>query len=85
MMTSEEFTEEIAYYNIAPWGDEWERTSLQASLFFNANKGKHAKSIEPDGFVPKKQERRRQSPAEIGARIKMWAKAYQSNRDSRRG
>lgn len=58
MMTAADFAEEIAFYLIKPWGDEWERTSLQASQFYNANKGKNSPTVEYDHFIPKSKQQK---------------------------
>lgn len=78
-MTSTEFVEEMVYYDIKPWGDEWERTSLQASLFYNSNRSKNAKAVEYDEFIPKKKEVKKQSVAEMMFRINTFMRAKQAN------
>lgn len=80
-MTSADFAEEVAYYNIEPWGDEWERTSLLASMYYNANKPRFAKYVEHDHFVPKKRVAKHQSPQEIMWRLDMHMRAYQAKRE----
>lgn len=77
MISSEDFTEEVAFYNLEPWDDaSWHQTSLLASMYFNANKRKGAASVEADHFVPKTRESKRQSPAEIAHRLKTFVRSY---------
>ena len=79
-MSSLEFTEWMAYYNLEPFGDELALmdnhfASLQA-LIANANRDpkKRSKPFEPDDFrLLKREEEQEQSPQDIYATIRTWA------------
>lgn len=47
-MSAQQFEEWIAYFGIEPFGDEWQRTALLASLTANANRNQEEK---PDPFT----------------------------------
>lgn len=48
-MSSRQFQEWAAYYELEPFGDEWLRTGLLASLTANANRNQEEK---PEPFTP---------------------------------
>lgn len=68
MLTSAEFAEEWAVYQLHPWADEWERTSLIASFLWNGFGGKPR--VNPDHFMPGRE--RRQSPQEVQNRLNVF-------------
>lgn len=53
-MSGIQFTEWMAYYDLEPFGDEWPRTALIASLIAEANRDPEARSepFTPEDFMP---------------------------------
>jgi hypothetical protein len=54
-ISGRQFTEWMAYYNVEPFGDEWTRTALIASLIANANRDPdvRAEPFMPEEFIPR--------------------------------
>ena len=53
----------LAFYQLEPFGDEWMRTAVQMSQFYNAHRGKSQPVRKPADFMPVEQ--RPQTPKEI--------------------
>lgn len=54
-MSGRTFNEWMAYYAVEPFGDEWLRTAILASLIANANRDTDMKPdpFTPDDFMPR--------------------------------
>ncbi len=57
-MSSRLLTEWLAYYSLEPFGDEWPRTALLASLIAEVNRDpdKRSEPFTPEDFMPKFEE-----------------------------
>lgn len=66
-----EFVEHIAYYNMAPWGDDWQQAATTAW----ASAAPHVKKpMKPDDFIPAVKRRKpRQTPAQMASILNMMA------------
>ncbi|MCL5995491.1 MAG: DUF4035 domain-containing protein [Chloroflexi bacterium] len=87
-MSSREFSEWMAYYNLEPFGEERAdlRMAMLASLIANVNRDprKHSKPFEPKDFMPKFGEETHQTPEEQLAFVEMLNEAF-GGRDLRPG
>jgi hypothetical protein len=52
-MSSEEFTYQLAYYALEPWGEERAdlRNAVHCSILANVNRSKGSKAFEPKDFM----------------------------------
>jgi len=66
MMDSEEFVEQIAYYNLRPWGDDWLQSGIIAAAAASHPRLKRQPRVEH--FMPK-MHRPRMSNNEIAASL----------------
>lgn len=53
----------MGYYILEPWGDEWLRSAVGFSQFYNANKKKNAPIRKPEHMMPVP--KRAQTPEQI--------------------
>lgn len=68
LMTWEDYIEEIAFYNLHPWGDDWLRTGVIASATLAPHVRKGHRAPKPDDFVPRKVRKKpRMTPQQMKA------------------
>ena len=63
-MSGQIFTEWMVAYSLEPFGDEWPRTALLASLIAEANRDpeKRAEPFTPEDFMPRLIEEEEEDP-----------------------
>lgn len=69
---SAEFAEWLAYYNLDPWGDDWQQAAMIGSLI---TYGPLKKPIKQADLIPGKRRRKRQTPEEMMGVFKAVAAA----------
>ena len=78
-ITAGEFQEWAQYWELEPWGQDWQRTALGAYV---AAKIGGSKDATISDFMPTTQ--RKQTPAQATAILKAFTKAYSDLHDGRR-
>lgn len=78
-----EFIEQLAYYRVDPWGDDW----TQAGTMACASVAPHVKRrVTPQDFIPKpKRAIKQQTPDEIFGVMKQLAFDAEARRKARGG
>ena len=80
-MSYAEFVHQVAYYQIAPWGDDWRQTHALAAAATSASP--KYKRIDMAPFFTKPKRREQQSPEYIFGVMVQLAKDAESRRKAR--
>lgn len=72
-MSSREFAEWMAFYKMEPFGEERAdlRAAIVACTIANVNRAKGKRAFKVDDFMPRFEERRKKTPAELRAKWMM--------------
>lgn len=70
----------MAYYNLDPWGDDWQQAALIASL---TTYGPLKKPIKAEDFIPGRRRKKQQTPAEMLNVFKACAAAHNAMLDAK--
>ena len=67
-----------AHYEETPWGDDWQQAATIAVATLSPWT---KKKLNPQDFIPGRQRKRRQSPGEVAARLKLFFDAQKKRTD----
>ena len=82
-MTSRQYLEWLAFYNLEPWGEHRGdlRAGIIASTIANVNRGKNQEAVEPLDFMPYQKQAQEQSPDEIKFSLRSILRAVEDGQN----